>query len=247
MDWNAYRYEGHPVAICPHIAPKYLHEGLELVKVLEILLPISISEILRPPHTVKSFRDVHGVFDIRRGLVDVPGPSPRKSAQSHAAQLSDTLSGIHEQLELASRNAQFGVWSSVACWGDFPAGLLTKTIPLPADFNNRLWLTKRRITQLEKAVRQKQQLLRFAMEVVETYAPGQVFQCSDLFTDESQGACQSRLRALMREPQPLIRKAYRDATGVFWERQGGDDAGLRDIHQLTSVADDGTEGKRASG
>jgi hypothetical protein len=202
-DYEEYRTVEVAVAR-PH-APGALQQAEELLDCLEKLwLTRPVSDTLRPPATVSEWRrnEVTG----RPEATDVPGPSPRQSAELQMKHMTDLLVLTFDYLKRTKFCTKYRI-ASYSCWGDPPESVPVIGMPFVTGcyFERHISRTERRWNRALCSVARKYDLLWFALEKLETYAPGQVFRCGD-----------SRIRILAREPAPLFVRAHRDAMGVLW-------------------------------
>jgi hypothetical protein len=191
------------LAVARQIAPVHLQEAEELLDCLEkLFLAKPICEILRPPRTVLEWR--RNAASGRMEKVEISGPSPRQCAESWSRNMIGSLVASHDHLKRARFTAKYQM-ASYSCWGDLPPVGSVRPLLLRSDFDDVLFLVSQRWLRLLRAVWRKDDLLRFALKMLETYPAEEVFRCRDF-----------RTRFLTREPVPLLIKAHRDAAGVWW-------------------------------
>jgi hypothetical protein len=113
---------------------------------------------------------------------------------------------ICDHLTHARETAKYGV-TTYSCWGDLPESVFVSGVPYVTGryFENQIVACTRRFNQCVYEVSRKQDVLDFAVELLETHRPGDVFPCTD-----------SRVRVLLREPNPLLVRARRENTGMCW-------------------------------
>jgi hypothetical protein len=141
-------------------------------------------------------------------LIEIPRPtSLRQAAQWYSTNSIDLLVSAFNHLKDARRCAKYRV-TSYSCWGDLPESVFVSGVPFITGrwFEQQLVRVARRWKRLLYDVSKKQDDVELALKLKETHRrPGEVFSCKD-----------SRVRRLLREPNPILAREHRDATGQLW-------------------------------
>lgn len=193
------------LAIARPMAPGELQQALDLLPCVQASLDTPIAKILRPPQTTREYRrNTLGQWK----LTDVPRPTtPRQSADCWSRNMIDLLVMICGHLQLAQFQARYKI-CAYSCWGDFPESLWVSGIPSVTGrhFDDQIFQVTRRFDRFVHSVSRKQDVLNFALDLLETHTGrDEVFPCTD-----------SRIRVLVREPNPIVVRARRENTGMCW-------------------------------